>query len=44
MKGYYTSIGYKGYIPGEGYILFATQEEYIEIYKEERKDNEEIYS
>lgn len=35
MKGYHTSVGYMGYIPGEGYSLFATQEEYKEIYREE---------
>ena len=33
MKGYYTNFGYMGYIPNLGkYILFATEEEYIELY------------
>ena len=34
MKGYPIPQGYKGYIPGMGYILFATQNEYEEYYNE----------
>lgn len=34
MKGYTVDVGYRGYIPGEGYILFCTEEEYKEYYKE----------
>lgn len=34
MKGYNTSIGYMGYIPGSGYSLFATEKEYEEYYEE----------
>ena len=34
MKGYPTSSGYKGYIPNEGYILFCTEDEYREYYRE----------
>lgn len=33
MKGYPVDIGYYGYVNGE-YILFATESEYIEFYKE----------
>ena len=29
MKGYYVASGYMGYV-GNKYILFATEEEYIE--------------
>lgn len=34
MKGYVTSNGYKGYIPERGYVLFSTQTEYEEYYRE----------
>lgn len=34
-KGYIVPFGYMGYIPGAGYILFATEEEYNEAYDEE---------
>ena len=34
MKGYNTNQGYMGYIPGNGYILFCTEEEYEEYYEE----------
>lgn len=34
MKGYNTSIGYMGYIPGSGYCLFATEREYAEYYRD----------
>lgn len=34
MKGYYTKAGYKGYMPGYGYVLFATEKEYEEEYAE----------
>ena len=37
MKGYPTQTGYMGYIPNEGYNLFATESDYIEIYKESIK-------
>jgi len=36
MKGYYTHYGYMGYIDGS-YRLFATEEEYYDIYKGEQK-------
>ena len=29
MKGYYTASGYMGYV-GDGYILFASEEDYLE--------------
>lgn len=36
MKGYYTPTSYMGYIPRfKMYLPFATEEEYIEFYKEE---------
>ena len=34
MKGYPVSAGYMGYIPNDGYILFCTEDEYTEYYKE----------
>lgn len=35
MKGYNVADGYMGYMPSLGnYILFATEQEYEEIYKE----------
>ena len=34
MKGYVIDRGYMGYIPGKGYILFSTEEEYCECYRE----------
>lgn len=34
MKGYATSDGYRGYIPGKGYMLFATETDYKEYYLE----------
>ena len=34
MKGYPTQIGYMGYIPGEGYVLFSCERDYMEYYKE----------
>lgn len=34
MKGYVVSNGYRGYIKGVGYILYATESEYIEAYNE----------
>ena len=30
LKGYPTDNGYKGYVEGEGYILFETEEAYYE--------------
>lgn len=33
MKGYYTQIGYMGYVEGK-YILFASESEYYEYMKE----------
>ena len=39
MKGYPIQQGYKGYIPGMGYILFATQNEYEEYYNEHVNEN-----
>ena len=38
MKGYVTMAGYMGYINGR-YILFATEEDYIEAYKELNNKN-----
>lgn len=40
IKGYYTGYGYMGLINGK-YRLFATEEEYAEIFKEEMKDERE---
>jgi hypothetical protein len=40
MKGYPTDSGYKGYIPNEGYVLFATEEDYKEYYIENYIDME----
>lgn len=37
MKGYTVSTGYMGYIPEMGYILFSTQNEYEEYYKEKER-------
>ena len=34
MKGYPVNDGYKGYIPGRGYMLFATESEYEEYFLE----------
>ena len=33
MQGYHTSYGYKGYVRGR-WILFATEDEYIEFMRE----------
>lgn len=33
MKGYPTQIGYMGYVPNEGYVLFASETDYKEYYK-----------
>lgn len=33
IKGYYVPYGYMGYVDGE-YILFATEEEYIDYITE----------
>lgn len=37
MKGYYTSYGYKGYVPEMGYILFSCEQDYKEYIEEEQK-------
>ena len=34
LKGYPTTSGYKGYVEGEGYILFETEEAYYRYVKE----------
>lgn len=34
MKGYTTNSGYMGYIPNKGYILFCTENEYKEYYRD----------
>ena len=35
MKGYIVASGYMGYLPSVGkYLLFATEEEYIEVFEE----------
>ena len=39
MKGYQTAYGYKGYIPGKGYVLFSCESEYEEAYKEWESEN-----
>ena len=36
MKGYLVSNGYMGWIGGR-YVLFPTETEYIEVYKEEQE-------
>lgn len=45
MKGYHTSSGYMGYVLGEGYRLFETEDAYwewhIEAYPELYTYNEE---
>ena len=33
MKGYPTQTGYMGYIPNEGYVLFATENDYKEYWE-----------
>lgn len=33
MKGYPTQTGYMGYIPGKGYSLFSSEDDYEEYYK-----------
>jgi len=39
MKGYPVSTGFMGYIPkSETYILFDTEEEYVEYYREREKE------
>jgi len=41
MKGYVVSDGYMGYLPSIGkYLLFPTEEEYVEEYKEEAYNEE----
>lgn len=37
MKGYYVPDGYMGFIDGK-YRLFATEEDYVEAYKEGKYD------
>ena len=34
LKGYPINVGYKGYVAGNGYMLFATEEEYYEYMEE----------
>ena len=34
MKGYPIQSGYMGYIPNMGYILFSTETDYTEYYRE----------
>lgn len=34
MKGYVISDGYMGRIPNKGYVLFSTEDEYMEYYRE----------
>lgn len=42
MKGYVVSTGYMGYFPEIGkYLLFATEAEYADAYREEMGSNEE---
>lgn len=41
MKGYVVAYGYMGYLPTDGkYLLFSTEEEYIDIYEEESNNEE----
>lgn len=39
MKGYSVSNGYMGWIRGR-YVLFSTEEEYMEIYRESETEAE----
>lgn len=39
MKGYPTHAGYRGYIPGNGYLLFSTESEYREYFHEHSETN-----
>lgn len=34
VKGYFTDTGFKGYVEGEGYILFEDEESYYEYLEE----------
>ena len=41
MKGYVVANGYMGYLPSvDKYLLFATEEEYVDIYEEESNNEE----
>lgn len=41
MKGYPVPNGFKGYIPRSNtYILFDTEEEYVEYYREREREEE----
>ena len=40
MKGFYTLIGYMGYIDGR-YYIFASEQDYIEAYNDYYKDKED---
>lgn len=41
MKGYVVSTGYMGYFPEIGkYLLFATEAEYAEAYREDEENEE----
>ena len=41
MKGYVVPSGYMGYLPSVGkYLLFATEEDYIDMYKGESNNEE----
>ena len=40
-KFYTTEYGTMGYIPGKGYVLFKSEEEYLEIWNSLDNDEEE---
>lgn len=40
MDGYFTSYGYVGRV-GDTYMLFATEDEYLEIIEDNEKENDE---
>lgn len=42
MKGYLVSAGFMGYVPHKGYVLFATEDEYIEYYEAQKGKETEI--
>ena len=41
MKGYYIGFSYVGFMPDGTKRQFATEQEYIETYTEERSKNDE---
>ena len=44
MKGYYEGYSYVGFMPNGKKMRFATEQEYVEAYKEERrKEHVKVY-